>query len=307
MMSADIVSKSTAPDLPVVLDQAPSIPATTADSANAALNITSESTQAAAESSSVQPTKPVSARITGLKPEQVLQELKKSGYVDQLRRQMFDAFTAVQAPVPAPSQTTTSQASAGTTSEPISIAPTAITTTSHSATPSASTPQLDPSTVAAAAPATTGATPSATSAPTLDLGSKPSFLSFLSVPLRHQVEEEHDNLRLLDPRGQQDKLLKLLESDPVDYPGRDSLGDATLYDLLIRHIVTPSPISNTATQGMLGKEGQIGRDATGRIAHTIAEMLNPTRKEGEDGEEDDEDDDDEDDAAQPKDEKMETD
>ncbi len=56
------------------------------------------------------------------------------------------------------------------------------------------------------------------------------------------MEIEHDSLRFLDARGQQDKLLKLLESEAVDHPqSEEEEGEGTLYDWLIRHIVIGQP------------------------------------------------------------------
>lgn len=129
----------------------------------------------------------------------------------------------------------------------------------------------------------------------MDVSSKAAFLTSLSPALRQQVEKEHAQLRFLDARGQQDKLLKLLESEPIaDAHTDDTLGDgATLYDLVIRHIVTPD--GTDATAGMLHKQGSIGKEANARIAEVINDLLNPGRKEVDQDESADEDDDDDDD------------
>ncbi|CDW98604.1 hypothetical protein [Sporisorium scitamineum] len=238
-----------------------------------------------------------SEAITGLTPEQVLQELKNNGYVDQLRRQMFDAFTAsssttVRSAAPSISTTATdvqvvAPASQAAPSASTASAPT-VSTTSTATDAAPSTPALS------ITPASTSTNP-----PPLDIGTKPSFLNFLSTPLRQQVEKEHGNLRDADTRGQQDLLLKLLESANVDHPHRDALGDATLYDLLVRHIVMADPVSGVSgTAGILDKQqGRVGKEAMAKITETINEMLHPSAKDAEDEDEDD-DEDEEDDAEQ---------
>ncbi|TKY87678.1 hypothetical protein EX895_003259 [Sporisorium graminicola] len=299
-MSADILSATTS-------TAATGSPSTTpvareSQPANSITSTTSTSDNPRTNARSHAPKQP-DEKITGLTPEQVMQELKKSGYVDQLRRQMIDAFTASSS---ASSATTRN---APTSSSATAAGAQAATPASQSA-PSASltAPTTEVSATASAAGASPPTpTPAPTSAPSpttttttltpLDIGTKPAFLSFLSTPLRQQVERQHGNLRNADTRGQQDQLLKLLDSEPVEHPHRDALGDATLYDLLIRHIVTAdAPTSSPGTGGMLDKtKGRVGTEAFAKIRETINEMLNPSAKDAEDDEEEDDDEDDDND------------
>lgn len=239
-----------------------------------------------------------SEAITGLTPEQVLQELKKSGYVDQLRRQMFDAFTAASsvaagsgAAAASSGVTASGVAGAGPTSQadPSAALPTS---TSVSSVPAVSTAADAP------LPSTPAASTSTNDPTPLDIGTKPTFLAFLATPLRQQLEKEHGNLRNADARGQQDQLLKLLESEHVAHPQQNVLGDATLYDLLVRHIVVKDDAARGAegTAGMLDREsGSVGKEAWSRIGDVVDELVNPSAKDGEDDDDDDDDDEDDDD------------
>lgn len=232
--------------------------------------------------------------VTGLTPDQVLQELKKSGYVDQLRRAMFEAFTAsAAAAVPAPalasaaktphaSASASQPATCGADSTPSIAASPASVVTPTIASP-ASTSLTSPATSAPPNPTPTSATP-------FDVSSKATFLTTLAKPLRHHVETEHDSLRFLDARGQQDKLLKLLESEAVDHAQREQEGEGTLYDWLVRHIVIGNGKETEGTAGLIGKEGKVGKEVWGRVEDVIRETLNPgaAEKDDDDGEEEEE-------------------
>ena len=249
--------------------------------------------------------KPPSDNVTGLTPEQVLQELKKSGYVDQLRRQMFDAFTAsaststasASAAAAAAADVFSSQAAtSASTHVPSYVTPMtndAASPPTTTSVPSTTNHALPPST----APTTTPAAAAAAAATPLNIAPKPAFLSFLSTPLRTAVENDHANLRSSDQRGQHDTLLKALESDPVAHPDREILGEATVYDLLVRHLVSGQPAGG-ATAGLLAREGRIGRDACARIAELIDDMAHPSSKEGEADDDDDHDQDETEEAQQ---------
>lgn len=104
------------------------------------------------------------------------------------------------------------------------------------------------------------------------------------------METEHDSLRFLDARGQQDKLLKLLESEAVDHAQREQEGEGTLYDWLVRHIVIGNGKETEGTAGLIGKEGKVGKEVWGRVEDVIREMLNPgaAEKDDDDGEEEEE-------------------
>lgn len=254
-------------------------------------------------------TKSSSDGVTGLTPEQVFQELKKSGYVDQLRRQMFDAFTAASTPpknnpatASSPTLTAPNGSQAAVSASTSASQPIAAPTSSDASSSGNAGPTSAPtSTAEASAPSAADAKAQSASGTqqTVDVGSKAAFLQFLAAPLRYHVEKEHDTLRFEDQRGQQNKLLKLLESDHVSYAGGAEHGDATLYDLLVRHIVAASPTSTstaTGTAGMLAKDGTVGKEGYGRIADTINEMLHPAGKDGEEEDDDDDEDADEDEA-----------
>ncbi|SPO25230.1 uncharacterized protein UTRI_02656_B [Ustilago trichophora] len=263
-------------------------------------SLASTDTTTATVNATQDPQKAISEPITGLTPQQVFQELQKCGYIDQLRRQMFDAFNASPAPksqaaivatvskaAPANSDaqgalSTAQQSSVGSVSGVSSTQSTNSITTAST---------LEPTPTLATAPAT-DSTSASDPKITLDIGNKTSFLNYLSSgPLRYQVEKEHDSLRLDDARGQQSKLLKLLESENVDYPGAVEEGDATLYDLLVRHIVTDKHVVQGGTQGLLSRDGSLGRDVLRRIGETVGEMMKPDGKDDEaEDEEDDEDD-----------------
>ncbi|CBQ70911.1 conserved hypothetical protein [Sporisorium reilianum SRZ2] len=233
--------------------------------------------------------KPASEAITGLTPQQVLHELRNSGYIDQLRRQMFDAFTA--------SSSSAVRGGAAASGSAAAADAQAVASASQAAPSSSADPAIDasvpfttaalPTPIDAAQPTPAVPTPTPSATAPLDIGTKPSFLSFLATPLRHQLEQQHGNLRNADTRGQQDQLLQLLESEPVDHAHRDALGDATLYDLLKRHIVVSD--GGTGTAGMLDREGgSVGSEAMARIEETIRELLHPSAKDGEDEDEDEE-------------------
>jgi len=66
------------------------------------------------------------------------------------------------------------------------------------------------------------------------------------------------------------------------------LGEATVYDLLTRHIVMPST-GASASSGILHKDGKLGKDMNQRIVDAIAEMTNPGMKDADEDEEDDDD------------------
>ncbi|SPO44580.1 uncharacterized protein PSANT_02265 [Moesziomyces antarcticus] len=242
--------------------------------------------------------------VTGLTPEQVLQELRNSGYIDQLRRQMIEAFNATgPAPARPPNAASSSaapQPASADAGKPDDVQPASISAAQSelASAPIASTSTAPPS---SSMPAPSAAGLPSASKTGLDLGSKAAFLATLSEPLKQQVEKEHHRLRFLAPREQQDKLLQLLESEPVAHPQRESHGEASLFDLLVRHIVADATAPD-ATAGVLSPNGRLGRQAAGRIAETIAELLHPASKDADevdDDEEDaDDDGDDEDDAEQ---------
>uniref|UniRef100_V5E656 Uncharacterized protein n=2 Tax=Kalmanozyma brasiliensis (strain GHG001) TaxID=1365824 RepID=V5E656_KALBG len=88
--------------------------------------------------------------------------------------------------------------------------------------------------------------------------------------------------------------MQLLESEPVDHPQRAELGEASVYDLLLRHVVMPPTAGEGGTAGMLDRNGRFGCEAQARINETIAELMHPTAKV-----DDEDDDEDEEGGAQP--------
>ncbi|SNX83684.1 uncharacterized protein MEPE_02391 [Melanopsichium pennsylvanicum] len=300
---------------------APIQPAIASNDPTSIVDATTKSTTDTIEATIVTDTKPENVpqkvTVTGLTPDQVLQELKKSGYVDQLRRQMLDTFftaTPSAPPVPvisAPTPSTTLTASSMTSSTPINAqqSVSSATLSNPSLRDTAATAHtLTPTAFSQPALFSTHSTSSlevATTHQNMNLGSKITFLQFLSGPLRKLVEQQHDSLRIEERRGQQNNLLKLLETEPVDYASRDTSGEASVYDLLIRHIVTSSTFSFSEstskasdghvgfTTGMLAKNGKFGTEMQKKITDTIKDLLNPTSKDDQDERDDDDDDDDE--------------
>lgn len=262
----------------------PSTSSTTSDAPTNSLE-NAPATSAAPTSTPEATSHPPSAEpITGLTPEQVLQELQKSGYVDELRRQMYDAFCSPPASAAAP-------AVASITSDgPSSVVPAGLAVVSNSiatAVPSSSGLAAPPLSSEAHAPLDPAA-----AASQLDIGTRPALLAFLAAPLRAHLERQHGTLRLAGMRDQTTTLMQLLESEPVDYPGRQQLGEATVYDLLLRHVVQASTgieagKGQGGTAGMLDRNGRFGNEAQARIRDTIAELMNPSAKV--DDEDDDED------------------
>lgn len=113
-------------------------------------------------------------------------------------------------------------------------------------------------------------------------------------------------MRFQDRRGQHNKLLQLLESQPIPHPNpnpnndADTETDATAYDWLINHIVSTQSSSSSeaipttsTTAGILGRNGNIGKDAYTKIQHVINHLLKP-RGEHEDDDDDDDNEDGED-------------
>ncbi|KAJ1028235.1 hypothetical protein NDA13_003679 [Ustilago tritici] len=253
------------------------------------------STETQSTETTPKPTSPET--IKGLTPDQIVEELKKSGYFDSLRRQLFEAFTAPPAsaqsaapPAPAvapstsPSQPETRYQNNAQTQS--SLPSTSATT--HAVPINATDAAVTAKPAATEAPQPGNAETSST--PAMNIGSKSAFTSFLATPLRHQVEKEHDRLRFLDPRGQQDDLLKLLESDPVDYPQRETLGQGTIYDLLIHSLLTSRGTGNgSGTNRILTAEGKLGKEMRQKIGEIVAEM-SKAKDDAEDEEEDDEED-----------------
>lgn len=248
---------------------------------------------------------PSDAVVTGLTPEQVLQELKRSGYVDQLRRRMYDAFVATTVSGNGVPSSTSAQAVDGG-AQKSSIPPplASATALASSVSVSAEALELKPSNLVANSttvpPPMPNNTPSA-SATTPDLDTKPRFLTYLSTLLTEHIVRDHSNLRMSDSRGQQDSLLKRLESDPVDHAHRDALGEATVYDLLVKHIVAADKQTGAlATKAMLdAHNGWVGKEVTGRIREVIREMVHPSAKDGDEEDEEEEDDDDDQDENKP--------
>ena len=214
------MSTATSPD--------PQTAAATLSPASASVPIGASTTTPAAGTEAIKPT---SEAVTGLTPEQVLQELKKSGYVDQLRRQMFDAFVAAgkpTAPTPAASSSASTEPTSGLANGAPADAQVSSTASATPVTPitTADATMTDVPSASAAPPSNQPTAQVSTQIapnPSFDVSSKPAFLSSLSTPLRQQVEKEHDQLRFLDPRGQQDRLLKLLEFEPINHPLRETL------------------------------------------------------------------------------------
>ncbi|GAC72303.1 hypothetical protein PANT_7d00038 [Moesziomyces antarcticus T-34] len=290
----------------VVPNDAAPLSSSAAEVTSAAPTHVDAATFAAVEQATGEDAHPPPSRqaVTGLTPEQVLQELRNSGYIDQLRRQMIEAFNAAgpasARPPNAASPSAAVQPASADPSKSDSTQPTSISAVQAE---SASAPTISASTATASSsmPAPSAAfLPSAPKAG-MELGSKAAFLATLAEPLKQQVEKEHDRLRFLAPREQQDKLLQLLESEPVAHPQRESHGEASLFDLLVRHIVAGAAEPD-ATAGVLSPDGRLGKQAAGRIAETIAELLHPASKDADeaDDDEDDADDDvdDEEDAEQ---------
>ncbi|KAJ1602664.1 hypothetical protein NDA14_007880 [Ustilago hordei] len=253
------------------------------------------STETQATETTPKPTSPET--IKGLTPNQIVEELKKSGYFDSLRRQLFEAFTAPPAPVQSAAQPAPAVAPSASPSQPETRYQNNAQTQSSLPSTSATIHAVPINATDAAATAKPAATeapqPSnaeTSSTPAMNIGSKSAFTSFLATPLRHQVEKEHDRLRFLDPRGQQDNLLKLLESDPVDYPQRETLGEGTIYDLLIHSLLTSRGTGNgSGTNSILTAEGKLGKQMRQKIGEVVAEM-SKAKDDAEDEEEDDEED-----------------
>lgn len=227
---------------------------------------------------------------TGLTPDQVFQEFKKSGFLDQLRRQMFDAYVSSALPASHPPAAPSSSASvpsipaespvnATDTVAPAADPPT-ISTSSEAPLPGPQPPTL--------ATAHT-ATPAANAQPPSALSSKQALTSYLDTILRPQLEKEHDRLRFQDPRNQLDTLLKFLDSDPVA-AAQHGGQEATLYEQLTAHVAKDAPNpQEAATKGMLNKEGRVGKEVSQRIAELITDLRNPGAKAGDDDEDDEDD------------------
>lgn len=243
-----------------------------------------------------------SATSTGLTPEQVFQEIKKSGFLDQLRRQMFDAYVSSVAPA-APSVEPTSPPVSDTATRALNDAahtplPGADSTKmpSDTSTPATAT-RIDASATTFPPPASQGRAPTDGTHTHLDLGSKQALTTFLDTVLRPQLEKEHDRLRFQDARNQLDTLLKFLDSDPVAPPATNANDpQATLYEQLTAHIAKSAPPDQTSTtKGMLHKQGRLGMQVSARIAELVADLGQPeTQTVNEDNDNDDDDDDDDD-------------
>lgn len=233
--------------------------------------------------------------LTGLTPDQVMQELKENGYVDQLRRRMYDAFLASEKASIGP--TAVAGVAHPTSVVSGSTVPSTAPSTNNSSAPIDSQPRptLIPS--IAAPPITTTTSQATTSSSPLDIGTKPSFLTHLSILLSDHITSDHSNLRLLLPREQQNSLLNSLDSATVHHPQRNTIGDATIYELLVRHVVAgkDAMIGEEGTGGMLDKdEGWVGKEANGRVKQVIREMMARASMKGEDDEEEGDEDEDSD-------------
>ncbi|KAJ9478616.1 hypothetical protein PHBOTO_002119 [Pseudozyma hubeiensis] len=234
--------------------------------------------------------------VTGLTPDQVMQELKENGYVDQLRRRMYDAFLASEKPSTGPTAVADpAHTTGGVPGSSISTAAPSTTSTSTTI-DSQPTPTLTPSTADSQTTATTTSQANTTSS-SLDIGTKPTFLARLSTLLSDHITSDHSNLRLLHPRDQQISLLNSLETNHVHHPNRNTFGDATIYELLVKHVVsTKDGMREEGTGGMLDRDqGWVGKEANRKVKEVIREMMaRASAKDGDEEEGDEDEDEDED-------------
>ncbi|PWY99079.1 hypothetical protein BCV70DRAFT_123632 [Testicularia cyperi] len=260
------------------------------------------------ETTTIKTTEPT--KVTGVSPEKILEEFKKSGYFDQLRRQMFDAFVAAQG-IPSNAVNaksgTDSQASATATSASASQSDPSRSSQHISASeqPSPNAPVTSANTVASnlteappafganSAPAMTVPGNGIVSNQAAGLGDKRSFLNTLDGVIRQRLEQDRTNLRFLDQRNQLDNLLKYLDSDPAfsstGTASADDGGTGTLFELLTSHIVKSAKDPNQNTSGLLSRDGRIGLETNAKIKALVADLVNPTRKATDGAEEDEED------------------